>query len=118
MENTSKGGREQGGSKSCGTSQSRLVMTNQSDIMVIDKHQKTAVVIDIVNPSGRNVRKMEHEMLEKHQGLKEELECESSSGASSVMYCLRLSLRSHICLLVTRDNFYCNRIYINKVELN
>ena len=40
---------------------------------IVDKDQKTAVVIDVVVPSDSNIRK-KYEKLEKYQGLKEELE--------------------------------------------
>ncbi len=49
-------------------------MANQPDIVLIDKQQKKAVVIDVAIPSDSNIRKKEHEKLEKYQGLKEELE--------------------------------------------
>ena len=51
-----------------------LVMANQPELVLVDKHHKTAVVIDVVIPSDSNIRKKEHEKLEKYQGLKEELE--------------------------------------------
>ena len=52
----------------------KLVMANQPDIVLIDKQQKKAVVIDVAIPSDSNIRKKEHEKLEKYQGLKKELE--------------------------------------------
>ncbi|KAJ0057310.1 hypothetical protein NL108_002264 [Boleophthalmus pectinirostris] len=52
----------------------RMVMVNQPDIVVVDKKQSRAVVVDIAIPSDGNIRKKEHEKLEKYQGLKEELE--------------------------------------------
>ena len=52
----------------------RMVMANQPDIVVIDKEQRKAVVVDIAIPSDCNIRKKEHEKVEKYQGLKEELE--------------------------------------------
>lgn len=52
----------------------RMVMANQPDIVVVDKKQSRAVVVDIAIPSDGNIRKKEHEKLEKYQGLKEELE--------------------------------------------
>ena len=42
--------------------------------MVVDKKQKMAVVVDVAVTNDSNVRKKEHEKLEKYQGLKEELE--------------------------------------------
>ena len=52
----------------------KMVMANQPDIAVVDKHQRTTMVIDVVIPSNSKIRKTEHEKLEKSQGLKEELE--------------------------------------------
>ena len=52
----------------------RQVLANQPDVVVVDKDQKTAVVIDVAVPSDSNIRKKEYEKLEKYQGLKEELE--------------------------------------------
>ncbi|TWW61030.1 hypothetical protein D4764_05G0011200 [Takifugu flavidus] len=43
-------------------------------VVVIEKHQKTVVVIDVAIPSDSNIRKKEHEKLEKYQELKEEIE--------------------------------------------
>ena len=63
----------------------RLITHHQFDWVVVDKRQRTAVVVDVAIPSEDNVRKKEHEKLKKYQGLKEELEnveCEGSSGAS------------------------------------
>ena len=37
-----------------------------------DKLQKEAAVIDVVVPSGCNMKKKEHEKIEEYQGLKEE----------------------------------------------
>ncbi len=51
-----------------------MVMANQPDIVVVDKEQRKAVVVDIAIPSDCNIRKKEHEKLEKYQGLREELE--------------------------------------------
>ena len=52
----------------------RQLLASQPDIMVVDKDQKTAVMIDVALPSDSNIRKKECEKLEKYQGLKEELE--------------------------------------------
>ena len=52
----------------------RMVMANQSDIVMVDKQQKKAVVIDAAIPSDSTIRKKEHVELRKYQGLKEELE--------------------------------------------
>ncbi|KAF7656848.1 hypothetical protein LDENG_00035480 [Lucifuga dentata] len=43
-------------------------------MVVVDKKQKMAVVIDVAVPADSNIRKKEHEKIEKYQGLKEELE--------------------------------------------
>ncbi|KAF7649567.1 hypothetical protein LDENG_00139430 [Lucifuga dentata] len=43
-------------------------------MVVIDKEQKRAVVIDVAVPADSNVRKKEHEKIKKYQELKEELE--------------------------------------------
>ncbi|KAK7930437.1 hypothetical protein WMY93_006832 [Mugilogobius chulae] len=52
----------------------RMVMANQPDIVVVDKEQRRAVVVDVAIPSDGNIRRKEHEKLEKYQGLREELE--------------------------------------------
>ncbi|XP_055362142.1 uncharacterized protein LOC129603668 [Betta splendens] len=52
----------------------RMVMANQPDIVVVDKEQSKVVVVDVAIPSDGNIRKKEHEKLEKYQGLREELE--------------------------------------------
>ncbi|TWW62748.1 hypothetical protein D4764_04G0013950 [Takifugu flavidus] len=52
----------------------KMVVANQPDRVVVDKHRKTVVVIDVAIPSDSNIRKKEHEKLEKYQGLKEEME--------------------------------------------
>uniref|UniRef100_A0A087XGF1 Reverse transcriptase zinc-binding domain-containing protein n=2 Tax=Poecilia formosa TaxID=48698 RepID=A0A087XGF1_POEFO len=52
----------------------KMVMANQPDIVVVDKEQRKAVVVDVAIPSDHNIRKKEHEKLEKYQGLREELE--------------------------------------------
>ncbi|TWW81593.1 hypothetical protein D4764_01G0014080, partial [Takifugu flavidus] len=52
----------------------KMVVAKQPDIMVVDKHQKTVVVIDVAIPNDSNIRKKENEKLEKYQALKEEIE--------------------------------------------
>ncbi|KAK7881151.1 hypothetical protein WMY93_029560 [Mugilogobius chulae] len=52
----------------------RMVMANQPDIVVVDKEQRKAVVVDVAIPSDGNIRRKEHEKLERYQGLREELE--------------------------------------------
>ena len=51
-----------------------LVKANQPDIVMVDKHHRTAVVVDVAIPCEGNIRKKEHKKLEKYQGLKEGLE--------------------------------------------
>ena len=51
----------------------KLVMAIQPDIVVVKKHQRMVVVMDVVIPSKDNIKKKEHEKLMKYQGLKEEL---------------------------------------------
>ena len=48
----------------------KLVVANQPDIVLIDKQQKKAVVIDIAILSKSNIKKKDHEKLEKYQGPK------------------------------------------------
>ena len=52
----------------------KQLLANQPDIVVVDKEQKRVVVIDVAIPADANIRKKEHEKVEKYQGLKEELE--------------------------------------------
>lgn len=51
----------------------RHILDNQLNIMVIDKNQKTMMVIDIAVSSDSNSKKKKKK-LEKYQGLREELE--------------------------------------------
>ena len=44
----------------------KLVMANQPDIVVVDKHQRTAVVVDVAILNYSNIGKKEHEELEKY----------------------------------------------------
>ena len=44
------------------------------DIVVVDKLEKMAVVIDATIVSDSNIKKKEHEKLEKYQGLTAEVE--------------------------------------------
>ena len=58
-------------------------MAYQPDVAVVDKHQRTAVVVDVIIPSKGNIRKKEHEKLEKYQGRAgKHVECEGSGSAS------------------------------------
>ncbi len=43
----------------------KMVIANQPDIVVVDKQQKKAAVINVAIPSDSNIRKKEHEKLEK-----------------------------------------------------
>ncbi|KAF7642936.1 hypothetical protein LDENG_00248050 [Lucifuga dentata] len=52
----------------------KQLLANQPDMVVVDKEQKRAVVIDVTVPADSNIRKKEHQKMEKYQGLKEELE--------------------------------------------
>ncbi|XP_068190807.1 uncharacterized protein [Antennarius striatus] len=52
----------------------KQLLANKPDIVVMDKEQKRAVVIDVAIPADANIRKKEHEKIEKYQGLKEQLE--------------------------------------------
>ncbi|XP_078791071.1 uncharacterized protein LOC111949134 [Oryzias latipes] len=52
----------------------RMGTANQPDIVEVDKEQRKAIVVDVAVPSDGNIRKKEHEKLEKYQGLREELE--------------------------------------------
>lgn len=51
----------------------QMVMANQPDIVVVDKQQKKAVVIDVAILSDTDIRKKAEEKLEKYQSLKEEI---------------------------------------------
>ena len=52
----------------------KQLLANKADIVVVDKEQKRTVVIDVGIPADANIRKKEHEKIEKYQGLKEQLE--------------------------------------------
>ncbi|KAF7648062.1 hypothetical protein LDENG_00162600 [Lucifuga dentata] len=52
----------------------KQLLANQPDMVVVDKEQKRAIVIDVAVPADSNISKKEHEKTEKYQGLKEELE--------------------------------------------
>ena len=43
----------------------RKVMANQPDIMVVDKEQRKAVVVDVAVPSDGNIRRKKHEKLDE-----------------------------------------------------
>ena len=65
----------------------KLVMANQPDMVVVDKHQRTEVMVQVAIPGDGNIKKKEHEKLKKYQRLKEDLEKnverEGSSDANS-----------------------------------
>lgn len=48
-------------------------MANQPDVVVVDKRLRTAEVIDVDIPRERNIRKKEHEKIQKYQNMEEEL---------------------------------------------
>ncbi|XP_078022977.1 uncharacterized protein LOC144462717 [Epinephelus lanceolatus] len=52
----------------------KQMLANQPDIVVVEKHQKKAVVVDVAIPADSNIRKKEHKKVEKYQELKEQLE--------------------------------------------
>ncbi|KAF7650224.1 hypothetical protein LDENG_00129190, partial [Lucifuga dentata] len=52
----------------------KQLLANQPDMVVVDKQQKRAVVIDVAVPADSNIRKKEHQKIQRYQGLKEELE--------------------------------------------
>ena len=58
-------------------------MPNQPDIVLSDKQQKKAVVIDVAIPSNSNIRKKEHEKLEARGELGSEGNSDSSSDRST-----------------------------------
>ena len=47
----------------------QLVKANQSVIVVVDKHQRTVVMVDVSIPSDSNIRKREHKKIEKRCGV-------------------------------------------------
>lgn len=59
------------------------VTGKQPDIVVVDKPQRKAVVMDLMSVSDCNNRKKEHEKPEKYQGLKKTTEFEGLNGASA-----------------------------------
>ena len=48
-------------------------MANKLGIVVINKLQGKAVVIDVTSSRDSNIKKKEHKILKKYQGLKEEV---------------------------------------------
>ena len=57
--------------------------------MVVDKEQKRVVVIEVAISADVNIRKKEHEKVEQHQGLKEQLEWMWKDKASVVPVVVR-----------------------------
>ena len=51
-----------------------MVLANQPDIVVVNKQEKKAIVVDVAIPRNSNTRNREHEKLEKYHVLKEELQ--------------------------------------------
>lgn len=49
-------------------------LANKLYIVVVEKEQNTAFMIDVAIPVGSNIRKKECERIEKYQRLKERLE--------------------------------------------
>ena len=49
-------------------------MANQTDIVVVDKLQKKAAIIDIATPNDSKMKRKEHKKRKKCQRLKEEVE--------------------------------------------
>lgn len=43
-------------------------------MVVVDKKQRGAVVIDAISPADRNIRNNKHKKIEKHQGALQQLE--------------------------------------------
>lgn len=52
----------------------KQLLVNEPDTVVFEKEQKRAVVIDVSIPSDSNISKKQHEITEKYQQLKEQLE--------------------------------------------
>lgn len=51
----------------------KLMMTNQPDIVILDKQRRKAVVTEVATSSDSSIKKKEHEKLGKYQGLREAL---------------------------------------------
>ena len=51
----------------------KMVVANQSDIVVVNKPNMKAVVVEVTIPSDSSIMKKEHEKLAKYQRLKEKL---------------------------------------------
>ena len=52
----------------------KQLIVNQTDIVVIDKLQEKAVVLDVAIPGNNKIKKKEHKKLKNYQGLKENME--------------------------------------------
>ena len=48
----------------------KMVVANHPDIVVVNKWDKKAVVVDVAIPSDSNIRKEEHKNIKKYQWLK------------------------------------------------
>ena len=65
----------------------KQVMFNQPDTLVVDKLQRKAAVRDVANLRSGNMKKNEHEKLEKHttrieRGSRKDVGSKGSSGTS------------------------------------
>ena len=60
----------------------KLLIANQPDTVVVDKHQRTAVVVDVAILRDGNIRKKEHEKLEKEGEVRQNVGFEGSSGTN------------------------------------
>ena len=70
----------------------KMVMANQPDIVVVDKVQRKAVVVDIAIRSDNNIHRKDDEKEEKYQGLKEK-HGESMEGEGIDVACGHRSTR-------------------------
>ena len=52
----------------------KMVVSNQHDIVMVDKQDKKLGLVDVAILCDSKIRKKEHKMPEKYQGLKEELQ--------------------------------------------
>ena len=54
--------------RSCGTSRYKLVMANQPDMVVVDKHPKKAVVINVSIPNDSHMKRKQHKKSDNASG--------------------------------------------------
>ncbi|XP_069610576.1 cytochrome P450 2C42-like [Ranitomeya imitator] len=69
-----RNGKEQHPNSIKGSNLEKQVLATLPNIVIVDKNQKTAMLIDVAVPSDSNLKKKEYEKLEKYQCLKGELE--------------------------------------------